>query len=181
MRLKSRAGKHGFTLVELMVAMLISIIVLLGIGGILADAAKGWNQMYDRVNGGIITDAYVASNTFDSVVRKCTYVRPSTDCSAQDVYVYYYSNLTSTVLDKYARFYQNGNTLMVEYGNYNAGVRTPVTTNVLANNVTVVNFSITPGSAAVKMVLVLDDAMDVTKRGIKHSITVACSAIRHNP
>jgi hypothetical protein len=89
--------------------------------------------------------------------------------------------LTSTVLDRYARFYQEGNTLQVEYGDYNAGVRTPVTTNVLANNVTAVNFSITPGSSAVKMVLVLDDAMDVTKRGIKHSITVACSAIRHNP
>jgi hypothetical protein len=81
--------------------------------------------------------------------------------------------LTSTVLDKYARFYQDGNTLQVEYGDYNAGVGTPVTTNVLANNVTAVNFSITLGSAAVKMVLVLDNT--------KHSITVACSAIRHNP
>jgi len=178
MRLKSGTGKYGFTLVELMVAMLISIIVLLGVGGVLADAVKGWNQMYDRVNGGIIVDAYVASNTFDSVVRKCTYVRPSTDCSAQDVYVYYYSNLTSAVLDKYARFYQDDNTLQVEYGDYDAeedeeGARTPVTTNILANNVTAVNFSITPGSAAVKMVLTLDDT--------KHSITVACSAIRHNP
>lgn len=172
MRLKSGTEKHGFTLIELMVAMLISIIVLLGVGGVLADAVRGWNQMYDRVNGGIITDAYVAANTFDSVVRKCTYIRP-TDCSAQDVYVYYYSNLTSTVLDKYARFYQDSNTLRVEYGDYNAAVRTPVTTNVLAKNVTAVNFSITPGSAAVKMVLVLDDT--------KHSITVACSAIRHNP
>jgi prepilin-type N-terminal cleavage/methylation domain-containing protein len=173
MQLKLSAGKQGFTLVELMVAMMISIIVLLGVGGVLADAAKGWNQMYNRVNGGIILDAYVAGNTFNSVVRKCTYVRPSTDCSAQDVYVYYYSTLTSTVLDRYARFYQEGNTLMVEYGNYNAGVRTSVATNVLANNVTAVNFSITPGSAAVKMVLTLDDT--------KHSITVTCSAIRHNP
>ena len=174
MRLKSGAGKYGFTLVELMVAMLISIIVLLGVGAVLADAAKGWNQMYNRVNGGIITDAYVSSNTFDSVVRKCTYTRSSLDPLGQYVYVYYYPDLTSTEASQYARFYREGTTLKVDYGT--AGSVTPTSTNILANNVTNVNFSISYGSAiakAVKMILVLDDT--------KHSITVTSSSVRHNP
>ena len=45
----------GLTLVELMVATVLSLIVITGIGIILADSQRGWNAMYNRTYSDVVT------------------------------------------------------------------------------------------------------------------------------
>ena len=69
--MKQIAHKNdAFTLTELMVAILLAVIVLLGVASVIADAQKGFNRIYNKVNVGIVPEGYVAELEFDSAVRK---------------------------------------------------------------------------------------------------------------
>lgn len=169
------AKRYGFTIVELMVAAAVSLVLVLGLSLLMADAHRGWNQLYDRVNEGRVADAYVVRKAFDAVVRQSTVQHYSIDSDGQWVEVYYYSNpQTSTEYDSFARFYESDDNLMVDYGSLEAGTwntQGVSRSEVFAENVISVEFSVS--GPTVKMVLELGEGDD--------TMTVVSSAVRHNP
>jgi hypothetical protein len=160
----------AFTMIELMVAIMISTFVMLGIGIYIIDVQRGWGNMFGRIHSDIVNDALIARKTFDGVVRQSArYYALSPDSSR--VTVNYYNDIinnTEIFPDRYAEFYTVGNELWVEYG-----IRTPKTqTRVtkLAENVTGCTFD-GEGPAAI-MSLQMDNG--------KQSIDLIHSAILHN-
>jgi len=171
MRQQTVKNRRGFTLIELVVVLAIAPIVILSIGIVLVDSQRGWNQMFNRVNNGVVNDGYVARKAFDAVVRKSSKIRE--DLGDGEVVLYYYNDpASSTMLDRYARFYAADTELLVVYGKldseWNPYEQTsPIT---LADNVEAVNFYV--NGACVQMVLRLDNGSE--------SLIVMTSAIRHN-
>ncbi len=49
--------QRGFTITELMVTVMISTIVMFGIGFMVVDSQRGWNRMYNRVYSDIVPTA----------------------------------------------------------------------------------------------------------------------------
>lgn len=172
MRQQTVKNRRGFTLTELAVVMAITSIVMLSMGIVLVDSQRGWNQMFNRVNSGVVADAYVARKAFDAVVRKSSMNRERL-VGDSEVELYYYNDpVSSTRLDRYARFYTAGTKLLVDYGqldsNGNPGGQ--IQTITLADNVEAVNFYV--NGAYVQMVLRLDNGSE--------SLVVMTSAMRHN-
>ena len=108
MKTLKTTNTKGLTLIEVMVAVLMLGVVILGIGMVLADSQRGWNDMYSRVYSDVVTGGHVARRTFDSTIRKAgkDYVSLAGDGSW--VEVRYYQDDTSTDFDRYARFYVDG-------------------------------------------------------------------------
>ena len=171
MRQQTVKNRRGFTLTELAVVMAMAPIVMLSMGIVLVDSQRGWNQMFNRVNNGVVNDGYVARRAFDAVVRKSSKI--SEVLGDGEVVLYYYNDsASSTWLDRYARFYADGTTLLVDYGqldsNRNPGGQIQTTT--LAHNVEALNFYV--NGDCVQMVLRLDNGSE--------SLIVMTSAMRHN-
>jgi len=158
----------GFTIVELMTTIVVAVIVILGIGFIVADSHRGWNKMYNRVYGDVVTDGYVARKTFDVVIRKASKENFLLDDNGDWVEVYYYADSDSTVLDRYARFYEGDGSLNVEYGQLNP--RETLSVETICDNVSDCVFKGIGGS--VQMCLRLDNGSE--------AITVTSSAVLHN-
>ncbi len=113
---KRLTASRGFTLLELIIAMAITIIVVLAIGVALVDGQRGWNIQYDRIYSDVVTDGYVARRKFDAVMRTASRDMFLLDSAGGWVEVYYYANDASAVVDRYARFYVANGNLYVEYG-----------------------------------------------------------------
>jgi len=172
MRLKKVTNKRAFTLIEIMITMALATIVIFSTGALLLESQKGWSVMYNRVYGGVVDGAYVARKTFDAVVRKSSI--KGERLGDDEVEVYYYADPdTSTLLDRYARFYVTGeNEFLVDYGELDAdgNPQEPTSTVTLAHNVVAASFSV--AGACVQMTLKLDDGSE--------SLTVMSSPVRHN-
>jgi len=169
--------KSGFTLIELMVTVLIASIVLLGIGSVIADATKGYRQMYDRIHGDIVNDAYVARLKFDKVCRMARAGTATVGTSPPTLTVLYYStpNLTggaNLAPDSSATFSLSGTNLVLN--TISGGVNT---TETVARNVTKLQFSEPIGGKSVQMVMTLDKNPEINS---DYSITVTCGSIMHN-
>ena len=169
---KKLTAQRGFTLIELAVVTAMSTIVIFGIGVVLVDSQRGWHRMYNRVYSDVVTDSYVARKAFDAVVRKSSIKRYELGSNGEFVEVYYYQNLNSTRIDRYARFYTNGEELMVNHGGLDAtgNKEGNPSTMTLAHNVEAVYFSV--AGNCVQMILMLDND--------RETMTVTCSAVRHN-
>ncbi len=170
-----RKKKRAFTLVELMVTILIASIVFLGVGVLMVDSIKGYNKLYDRRNKGIVQDAYAARLTFDRIVRRASTKRYTLGLTSVEVYYYGSPPVLpdgTDPLDRYAKIYESGGNLYVEYGNYDDATHDTAATNtsLVAENVADAKFSVE--GARVSMVLELDDG--------KRTMTVMSSAVRHN-
>jgi type II secretory pathway component PulJ len=167
-------NKSGITLVELMVTILISTIVIAGIGVAMVDSQRGFNQMYERAEGQVVTDAYVARAAFDAVCRKSSVRRclPLIGELADFAEVYYYNDVNSPSPDRYAHFRVSGGSLVVDYGLYVSSTKnkTLTGTQTLANNVTAVEFAVQGSSMVMTLSL---------KKG-NQAMTVTCSSLRHN-
>ena len=171
MRWQTVTNKQGFTLIGLTVSILMATIVMLTMGAVLVDGQRGWNLMYNRVYGGVVTDGYVARKTFDAVVRKSSIKRELLSDGMVEVY-YYNDPETSTKLDRYARFYAADEKLLVDYGVLDAGgnPQEATSTVTLAHNVEAASFVVS--GACVQMTLSLDNGSE--------SLTVMSSPVRHN-
>lgn len=170
MRQQMRKNRRGFTLTEFTVVMVIAPVVIITMGFVLVDSHRSWNQMFNRVNNGVVKDGYVAVKAFDAVVRKSSITQEY--LGDDEVVLYYYNDpASSTWLDRYARFYATGTKLLVDYGKldseWNPYDQAPAIT--LADNVEAVNFSVR--GACVQMLLRLDNGSE--------SHIVITSAIRH--
>lgn len=172
MRQQTVKNRRGFTLSELIVVIAIAPIVVLSIGIVLVDSQRGWNQMYNHVNNGVVSDGYVARKAFDAVVRKSSIKRERLGNDNDEVEVYYYNDPASfTELDRYARFYAAGTELLVDYGelNANGNPKGQCQTVTLARNVEFASFSV--AGSCVQMTLRLDNG--------REALTVMTSAFRH--
>ena len=171
MRCKTVTHKRGFTITELTVAMTMAPIVTLCMWVVVVDGHRGWNKVYNRVYGDVVTDGYVAQKTFDAVVRKSSVKREF--LGDGEVEVYYYSDVENPIsLDRYARFYVADERLLVDYGELDEGgiPQDSSSTVTLARNVQAVQFTL--AGTSVQMILSLDDGSQV--------LTVASTAVRHN-
>ena len=171
MRQQTVKNRRGFSLTELGAVMAMAPVVMLSMGLVLADTQRGWNQMYTRLNNGVAIDAHVARRAFDATVRKSSMSYEQFD--ADEVEVHYYNDpVSSTYLDRYAKFHKDGAELLVEHGQLDSNgnpIGTPQTI-TLADNVEAVDFS--QYGASVQMVLRLDDGSE--------SLTVMTSAMRQS-
>ncbi|MBN1457767.1 MAG: hypothetical protein JW912_07945 [Sedimentisphaerales bacterium] len=173
MKNKRIQNRKAVTLTELMVTLLLSTVVVLALGSVLADSQKGWVDMYSRAYSDVVTDAYVSQKAFSAIVRKSSIIACELGTSNEYAQVYYYNDLSSTELDRYAKFYVSSGKLMMELGEFTVATFTPssvLSTTTLASNVTSAVFDVK--GASVQMFLDLDNN--------KEQLQVTCSAVRHN-
>lgn len=169
---KKSIDRRAFTLIELMAATVIAIIVVSGIGFILADSQRGWNRMYDRIYSDVVTNSYVARKRFDGVVRQASGEKFFIDDYGSWVEVYYYADANSMSLDRYGRFfYQGDGSLYLENGTVSAGnMKATSSVETVCGNVTSCVFS--ASGRSVQMILTLDDG--------SQSASVVTSCVLHN-
>ncbi|MBN1796423.1 MAG: prepilin-type N-terminal cleavage/methylation domain-containing protein [Sedimentisphaerales bacterium] len=161
----------GFTIVELIIAVVVTMIVALGMGIVWANSQRAYQVTYDKVYADVVTDSFVARRLFDSTVRKSSAGSIALGSSGEFAEFQYYNNDDSTYLDRYTRFYVSDTDLMAEYGSLNeAGEPTTLNTDTVCGNVDSCVFRNNGGS--VRMILTLDD-------GDKSNVIVT-SAFTHN-
>lgn len=169
MIIKKRPGAlKGFTLIELMIATIILAIVGFAIGAVIVDGQTTWNTIYDRINSDVVTDGYVVRKKFDSVIRNASRNKFLLAYDGSWIEVHYYAGPSSTVVDRYARFYVSGSDLNLEYGQLSPRVTIKVET--VCTNVSECIFKQAGTSAQMK--LILDNG--------KQSQTIVTSAVTHN-
>ena len=164
--------RRAFSLIELVITVVASLVIFLAASVLIVDSQKGYNKMFDRTLGEVAVDSEVARRTFETIVRKASQSRSLLDIDGQFVEVYYYDSFSSTKPDKYANFYLNGSELMVDYGDYDWDDKSTnlESTITLARNVTAATFSV--HNVSVQMILTVDDN--------GQQVTVTSSAVRHN-
>ena len=168
MRKNKPTVRRGFTIVELAITVVVSVIVILGIGVVLADSQRNWNRMYNRIYSDVVTDSYVARKMFDSVIRKASREKLLVDDAGNWLEVYYYADSDSEDVDRYARFYKTGSQLSAEYGKLDP--LETLTTTIVCENVSNCVFKQVGRSA--QMILTLDNGTQ--------AVTTTSSAVMHN-
>jgi prepilin-type N-terminal cleavage/methylation domain-containing protein len=168
-KIKVRPNKlQGFTLVELMITTVIMLIVGLAIGVVIVDGQSGWSFMYDRINSDVVTDGYVARKKFDAVIRDASREKVLLDSAGGWVEVYYYATPSSTIVDRYARFYVADGDLNFEYGQLQPRATLGVET--VCENVTSCTFK--QAGQSIQMILTLDNGTQTN--------TIVTSAVTNN-
>ena len=172
-----RRQAKGFTLVEMMVAMLASSLMFLALTGVLAGNQTDYNRTYERMYGDIENHAREARIIFDQVVRQSTIRKCLIGTANEYVEVYYYRTTGSLGLDGYARFYWDvsDEQLLLERGQLELGtfeysLWNDPTTQVVAEHVTSCTFL--QVGVCISMNLVLDDG--------RTNLPVVVTAMRHN-
>ena len=167
--LKNRTtNPKGLTLIELMIATVIMVIVILGVAIILVGSQRGWDAMYNRIYSDVVTDGHIARRTFDRVIRKASRDKIALDDAGLWVEVRYYQNANSTVVDRYARFYEADGQLNIEYGKLDP--RETLNVQTVCENVSDCVFM--AQGTSVQMILRLDNGSEAA--------TVVSSAVAHN-
>ena len=165
---KRFTNRHGFTLIEVMIAIAIIVIPILGVGILLADGQRGWNMMYNKVYSELVTDSRIAAKMFEMTVRKASWETPQIGSNGEWIEVCYYADSDSTAVDRYARFYVSGGQLNIEYGQLEP--KTTLSTQTICGNVSSCVFKLSGRSA--QMILTLDNGRQDT--------TVVSSAVMYN-
>ena len=166
---KELTVQPGFTIVELMIAVMLAAIVMFGIGFMVVDSQRGWHRMYNRIYSDVATDSYVARKTFDSVIRKASSEMFLLDAAGNWLEVYYYADASSTVVDRYARFSYDGiDQLDIEYGIVEP--RQTLSIRPVCENVSGCVFK--ASGRSVQMILTLDDG--------SQTATIVSSSVMHN-
>jgi len=168
MNRKRRSAPRGFTLVELVITAAIVSIIALAIGVVIVDSQSSWNTMYDRANSDVVTDGYVVRKKFDAVMRKASREKIVLGDAGGSVEVYYYADDSSTVVDRYARFYTADGDLNLEYGQLDPRATLGVET--VCGNVSACIFK--QIGRSVQMILNLDNGTQTN--------TVVSSAVTQN-
>lgn len=167
--------RNGFTLVEVVAVIATVGVVTLGTGVLLANNQQSWGNLFDRVYGDPTTGGYSAQSAFDKVCRKASNRKYALSLSGDSLELYYWNvSSTSQTPENYAHFYQDGDQMLVEYGNNLAGTWQPdtggiTTTVTLASNVSSLKFTVE--GTSIQMYLTYLDA---------DMLPVVCSSVRHN-
>jgi len=162
-----KGKRTGFTLVELMVTILISVIIVSAIGVMIADSSGWFSDSYRKINSQSAIESLVARKTFESIVRQSCGTGLSISPDGTSVEINYYSS-PGYPLDSYASFYTSGTDLILEKGTL--GPKTTLSSETVCSNVSQCTFR--SAGSAVQMILLLDDGENQ-----RCSLT---SAILHN-
>jgi hypothetical protein len=108
--------RRGFSLSELMVTVLVTMILILGAAFIVTDSQRMWGRIYSRANSNVVQEGFIARKTFERLVRKASGEGFLVDPAGFWLEVYYYASDSSTTLDRYARLYESAGELVVEEG-----------------------------------------------------------------
>jgi prepilin-type N-terminal cleavage/methylation domain-containing protein len=165
---KRITAQHGFTLIELIIAMAASLVVMLGVALVLANSQESWNQLYSRSFSDIVGSSNVAGVKFKAIIRKASQDGYVLDGNGSGIEVYYYSDENSAVVDRYARFYVLEGDLNLELGRLDP--RETLEVQTVCGNVSECFFTAAGRSA--QMILTLDDG--------SRTITTAACAFMHN-
>jgi prepilin-type N-terminal cleavage/methylation domain-containing protein len=165
---KRIAAQHGFTLIELMIAITASMIVMLGLGIVLADSQKSWHRLYTRAFSDVVGDSNVAGIKFKTIIRKASQHGFFVDDGGKGIEIYYYNSEDSAAVDRYAHFYELDGDLNLELGKLNP--RETLEVQTICKNVTECLFTAAGRSA--QMVLTLDNG--------SRTISTVSSAFLHN-
>ena len=165
---KRPRAPRGFTLVELMITTVIMMIVGLAIGVVIVDGQTGWNTMYNRINSDVATDGYVARRKFDAVMRSASRKQSLMAGDGSWIEVYSYAGPSSTVVDRYSRFFVADGDLNLEYGQVDPRVTLSVET--VCGNVSACTFQ--QVGTSTQMTLTLENGTQTN--------TVVASAVTHN-
>ena len=168
---KRTKSRKGFTLVELVTAIVIASIVVSAICILLADGQRGWRVMYNHIYSDVVNDGYVARRKFDAIMRKASWQKYTIDdVSNEWIEIYYYQDANSTVLDSYAKFEFDSDLGEL---NFEEGMLDPLQTvniQTLCGNVSDCIFTV--DGRSVQMILNLDNG--------SQSVIVTSSAVMHN-
>jgi type II secretory pathway pseudopilin PulG len=146
----------GLTLIEMIVAVAMAVIVVLGVAVVLVNSQRAYQVTYDKVNSDVVTDAFVARRLFDAVVRKSSTDGVELSGDRKSVEVHYYNDDSSTYLDRYARFFTSGLDLKIEYGTIDSdGTKQTTTVDTICTNVS--NCLFMRQGNSIRMVLKFDD------------------------
>ncbi|MFA5553254.1 MAG: hypothetical protein WCZ89_02055 [Phycisphaerae bacterium] len=150
-------NRTAVTLVEMLMAMMVSSILFLTMGFLVSDSEGAWGSLQQRSLSGMTEEANFAGAAFEAVCRRsskssCTIPTLGTTCT-----LYYYHDLNAQSPDRYAKFYVQNKKLYVQHGSGNNVLYTVQ----LANNVQSIKF--TQHGDAIKMVLFLNDGKKAMK------------------
>jgi prepilin-type N-terminal cleavage/methylation domain-containing protein len=164
----------GFTLMEMLTAILLFVIVVLAASGVLSDSQHSWNLMYNRTFSEVVTAGHIAKRAFEATVRKSSNSGLSIDGAGKWVEVHYYDDDTSTFLDCYSLFYHSGTKLYVERGwlnpNNPSNPRGTLSTSIICENVS--NCIFKRSGKYVYLMITLNDGTQ--------NLVIGSSAIMHN-
>ena len=172
-----RHRRPGFTLVEMMTAMLAGSIIVLGVVSVMASNQKEYNQTFQRVNGETVRAAQQARAVFDTIVRKSTIRSYRLGSANEYVEVFWYASPTVLALNRYTRFYLSGTDLVAETGQLTPGTFDHALNNnpgaqVLAHHVRPETCKFTQFGSTISMALVIDDG--------RLDLPLVTTATRHN-
>lgn len=160
--------RPGITMVELIIAIVISLIVVGTIGLVLVDSQRGWRTMWEKTNADVVSGGFAAGRRFDSALRKASSIAANVAEDGSSIEVYCYEDSGSTNLDRYQRMFKSGDDLMYEYGRLFP--RETIFMQTVCGNVTGCIFNHLHRGA--QMTLTLDDG--------EQTNTVVTSAYMHN-
>ena len=144
------------------------MIVMLGLGLVLANSQDSWNHLYTRAFSDTVGESNVAGIKFKAIIRKASQNGFVIDNKGKGIEVYYYSNEDSNDVDSYAHFYELDGDLNLELGKLNP--RQTLEVQTICKNVTECLFTAAGRSA--QMILTLDDD--------SRKISTVSSAFLHN-
>jgi hypothetical protein len=165
---KRSTTSKGFTIIELMIAMLVMVIASFAIGAVIVDGQHGWSVMYDNIHSDVVTDGYVARKRFDAVMRRASREKIFVKDEGGSVEVYYYASDASTVVDRYVRFFEANGDLNLEYGQLDPKVTLSIET--ICGDVS--NCTFRQVGRSTQMILTLDNGTQTN--------TIVSSAVTHN-
>lgn len=119
-----RRLRKGVTLVQLLVAMFISLIVISGITTLLVQATTAWADNFEDNNSDASVARFTAVTAFTTLARQASSEASAVTISAQadDITIEYYSSSSLTSPDMYGRFYFQDGALMEERGTLSPSV-----------------------------------------------------------
>ena len=169
------SARNGLTMVELIVAIVISAIVMLGVGFVMADSQRQWAVMYNRAYSEVASDSFIATKMFDALVRKASGQKVLSADDGTWIEIYYPADTNTIVADRYARFVyepagdDTSGSLSVQYGTLTPE-KEALSTSIICLNVSNCLFK-TSGRSA-QMMFTLSDG--------SQTVTVVSSAYMHN-
>jgi len=170
---KGIAKRKAFTIIELLITAVVTVIFVLTAGVALLDNHRAWQTMYNRVYSDVVTDGHVARRTFDAVVRKSKAPNVMLDEAGDWLEVCYFSDLVSASPDRYAKLYLADDKLKIECGVWDSAgddPRIPLNTATVCSNVASCGFA--RQAESIQMVLRLESD--------SQAATVVSSALMHN-
>ena len=161
----------GLTIVELIIAILLAVIVTLAVAAVIGDAQKDFNSVYNRTFCEAVAEGHIMRRVFPAVIRQASSSSGSTSLAGDGswIEVQYYSSDEVEDPDRYAKFYEYNNELVLERGILEP--RETLSLQVVCENVSSVKFA--SNGASAQMLLELDDG--------QQQYTLNYSAVMHNP